>query len=101
VSVEERGAARSADEPGDAPSADEPVGEETATPAPAEPGELDRLIAELGAAAERLRSGEADDEEAAALVERCAELAAEAGAALDREARAARAQPPPGQETLL
>jgi hypothetical protein len=87
----------SAEEPGTAPEAEEPA----AAPDAPEPGELDRLIAELGAAAERLRSGEVEDEEAAALVERCAELAAEAGAALDREARAARAEPAPGQETLL
>ena len=62
---------------------------------------LDRLIAELNEAAERLRSGEADHEEAAALVERCAELAAQAGTALDTQAREARAEPLPDQETLL
>ena len=67
----------------------------------AEPEELDRLIADLNAAAERLRSGEAGDNEAAELVERCADLAARAGAALDREARATRAEPLPGQEELL
>lgn len=62
---------------------------------------LESAVAELRAAAARLRSGELDGDEAAALVERCAELAAEIGTALDREAREARAEPPPGQETLL
>jgi hypothetical protein len=62
---------------------------------------LDETIAELDRAAGRLRSGDLDADEAAGLVERCAEIAAEIGAVLDQEARAARADPPPGQETLL
>jgi exonuclease VII small subunit len=69
-------------------------------PAPL-PSELERAIEELDRAAARLRSGELDADEAAALVERCAELAADVTRALEREARAARAAPPPGQETLL
>jgi hypothetical protein len=63
--------------------------------------DLDAAIAELRDAAARLRDDELDADAAAALVERCAELAADIGAALDREARAARAEPPPGQESLL
>jgi exonuclease VII small subunit len=59
---------------------------------------LEDMIGELERAAARLRSGEIEGEEAAALVERCAELAAGADAALDREARSG---PPPGQEELL
>lgn len=62
---------------------------------------LDELVDELRQAAERLRDGELPAAEAAELVERCAELAASIGAALEREAREARAEPPPGQETLL
>ena len=62
---------------------------------------LDHAVAELGDAAARLRADDLDPEEAAALVERCADLAAEVGAALEREVRAAGEQPPPGQETLL
>lgn len=44
---------------------------------------------ELERAAARLRSGDADRDEAAALVERCAELAGRISAVLDRESRAA------------
>ena len=61
--------------------------------------DLDRAIGDLREAAARLRSGEADADEAAALVERCAELASELGSRLDRQARAA--GDAPGQETLL
>ena len=73
-----------------------------------QPSSLDTLTGALEAAAERLRSGELDQAEAAALVERCAELAADAGAELERMARAADwagepagAAEPPGQEKLL
>lgn len=63
---------------------------------------LDQLVAELEAAATRLRSGELEREEAAQLVEQCAELATRVGAELDREAREAGAKGErPGQETLL
>jgi hypothetical protein len=60
--------------------------------------DLDAAIAELERAAVRLRGEELSPEEAAELVERCAELAARVGAELDR-----RAEPDesPGQETLL
>jgi hypothetical protein len=66
--------------------------------------ELDRLIDRLERAAEQLRSGELSPDAAATLVEDCAALASEAGAELDRRARAAasEAQPaPPGQDALL
>lgn len=62
---------------------------------------LDRMIDELRESAERLRGGGIDAEEAAALVERCAELATDIGSELDRQARDARSEPPPGQESLL
>jgi hypothetical protein len=58
----------------------------------------DAAVAELQRAAERLRSDDIEPEEAAELVERCAQLAAEVGAALDRQAAAA---PPSDQERLL
>ena len=61
--------------------------------------DLDAAIAELEKAAERLRSEDSAPEEAAELVERCAELAARVGSELD--ARAARDDASPGQETLL
>jgi hypothetical protein len=67
----------------------------------AEPDSLDDLIARLERAAEQLRSGELSPDAAATLVEDCASLAAQAGAELDRRARAAAAEPLPGQETLL
>ena len=50
--------------------------------------ELDAAIQELERAAERLRAEDIDPDEAAKLVERCAQLAAELGAALDRRAAA-------------
>ena len=65
------------------------------------PTALDEAIAELESAAERLRRGDLDPVQAAALVEECAQLAARVGAELDRAARAAAADPPAGQETLL
>jgi len=49
---------------------------------------LDALVDRLERAAAELRAGELTPERAAALVEDCAALAAEAGAALDREVRA-------------
>jgi len=62
--------------------------------------ELETIAHELGVVAEQLRAGEHTAEEAAALVERCAELAASAGQELEREAREARSESP-GQERLL
>ena len=61
--------------------------------------ELDTAIAELERAAERLRAGDIDADEAAELVERCAQLAAQACSALDR--RAAAPDQETGQERLL
>ena len=64
--------------------------------------EIDALIGELEDASARLRAGQMDAIEAAALVERCAELAAHVGTELDRRARAAeREGPGAGQEELL
>jgi hypothetical protein len=62
---------------------------------------LDDLISRLERAAEQLRSGELSTDAAATLVEDCAALAGQAGAELDRRAREAASEPPPGQETLL
>ena len=63
---------------------------------------IDALIAELEQTAERLRNDELDQAEAAALVERCAELAGQVGGQLEREARSAAAGgDQPGQEQLL
>jgi hypothetical protein len=62
---------------------------------------LDDLIGRLERAAEQLRSGELTTDAAATLVEDCAALAAEAGAELDRRARAAAQEPLPGQDSLL
>jgi hypothetical protein len=52
-------------------------------------GRWDELVSELEAAAERLRGGELGQQEAAELVERCAELATRVGVELDAESRAA------------
>jgi inactivated superfamily I helicase len=63
---------------------------------------LDALIKELEAAAGKLRAGELGQDEAAALVERCAELAARIGTELERWGREAeRDLPAEGQEQLL
>ena len=62
---------------------------------------LGGLIEVLEGAAARLRSGELGADEAAAMVERCAELAARIGAELDAESRAASQAPAAGQERLL
>jgi hypothetical protein len=60
---------------------------------------LEQLAEELEAVAAKLRGGAVDPEEAAELVERCAELAGELGAEVD--ARARRAGEAEGQERLL
>jgi hypothetical protein len=62
---------------------------------------LSGLIDELETAAARLRAGDLGADEAAAVVERCAELAARIGADLDAESRAASQAPAAGQERLL
>jgi hypothetical protein len=53
------------------------------------PDPLDELTERLERTALLLRSGELAPERAAALVDECARLAADAGALLDREVRAA------------
>jgi hypothetical protein len=63
-------------------------------PAP-HPGDA---VEELERIAARLRADDIDPAEAADLVERCAQLAAQLGAALDRQAAAPEAS---GQERLL
>ena len=55
----------------------------------AEPDRLDVLVDRLERTAAELRSGSLDAEAAAALVDDCARVAAEAGAELDRQVRAA------------
>jgi hypothetical protein len=65
--------------------------------------DLDGRLTELRETAGRLRDLPADAraEDAAALVERCAELAGEVAGELERRYRDARAEPAPGQERLL
>jgi exonuclease VII small subunit len=60
---------------------------------------LESLVRELEEVAERLRSGEMPPQEAAGLVERCAELAGRVGSELDAQSRAA--SETEGQERLL
>lgn len=71
----------------------------------AEPDGLGDCVEELERTAARLRSGDAGGEEAATLVERCAELASRMVALLEEEARGAAAELPldesPEQERLL
>ena len=54
-----------------------------------EPDRLDTLVERLEHLAAELRSGQLDADRAAALVDDCARLAAEAGGELDRRVRAA------------
>jgi hypothetical protein len=54
-----------------------------------EPQALEEIVERLERAAAELRAGELEPARAAALVDDCARLAAEAGAELDRQARAA------------
>ncbi len=63
--------------------------------------DLDTLIGQLERAAEQLRSGDLSQDAAASLVEDCAALAGQAGAELERRARAAATEPLPGQDSLL
>jgi hypothetical protein len=63
--------------------------------------DLDDLITRLERAAEQLRSGDLSQDAAATLVEDCAAVAGQAGAELERRARAAAVEPLPGQEPLL
>jgi hypothetical protein len=71
--------------------------------APSVPDRLEDLVDRLSSAAATLRAGELAPERAAALVDECARLAAEAGAELDRRVRAADGgvpSPAPGQLAL-
>jgi exonuclease VII small subunit len=64
-----------------------------------EPRSLEELTEELEAVAEKLRAGDLDADEAADLVERCADLAAQVGAEVDARARSA--SETEGQERIL
>ena len=59
----------------------------------AEMDRLESLVERLERTAAELRTGELSTDRAAALVDDCARLAAEAGAELDRRVRAANAGP--------
>ena len=63
--------------------------------------ELESIARELEQAASRLRDEGIDPDEAADLVERCADLANRIGGRLEREAREAASGGQPGQEQLL
>ena len=64
--------------------------------------EVEALVRELEETSARLRSGQIEADQAAELVERCAELAGRIGTELDRAAREAdREAPGDGQEQLL
>ena len=65
----------------------------------AELDSVSALVEELEAVADRLRTGSLEQDEAAALVERCAELAGRLGAEIDTRARVAGEAE--GQERLL
>jgi hypothetical protein len=62
--------------------------------------DLDGLVRELEDAAARLRAGQIEPEEAGALIDRCAELAAGVASELDRQVRELESDAP-DQESLL
>jgi exonuclease VII small subunit len=62
---------------------------------------LEELVRELESVAQRLRTGDVESEEAARLVERCAELADRVGSELDARSRSATEASAEGQERLL
>jgi hypothetical protein len=62
---------------------------------------LERMVERLELAAAELRSGDLAPDRAAALVDDCARIAAEAGAELDREVRAADAGAGPAGQLAL
>ena len=64
-----------------------------------DPTSLIELTEELEAVADKLRAGAVEPAEAAELVERCAELAAQLGSEVDARARSA--SETEGQERLL
>jgi len=61
---------------------------------------LDELVDRLERTAVELRAGDLEPERAAALVDECARLAADAAAALDREVRASELAGPDAQLEL-
>jgi len=63
--------------------------------------DLQELTDRLRSAAASLRDDSLSADDAAALIESCARLAAEAGAELDRRSRAAAGEPAAGQGELL
>ena len=65
------------------------------------PEALEAIVERLERAAAELRAGELEPARAAALVDECARLAAEAGAELDREVRAAEAGTGPAGQLAL
>jgi hypothetical protein len=62
---------------------------------------LERLVAHLEDVATRLRAGDLEADEAARLVDDCAQVASNASAELERLARVAASEPLPGQDQLL
>ena len=66
----------------------------------AEPDRLDVLVERLERTAAELRSGALDADRAAALVDDCARIAAEAGGELDRRVRADQGPGAAGQLAL-
>ena len=68
---------------------------------PHDPATLEALVGQLEAAAAELRGGELAPEQAAALLDTCAQAAAQASSELERLTRAAASEPAPGQDRLV
>ena len=68
---------------------------------PHDPAALEALVARLEGAATELRAGGLAPEQAAALLDACAQAAAQASSELERLTRAAASEPAPGQDRLV
>lgn len=66
-----------------------------------DPAVLEGLVGRLEQAAAQLREGELEPEQAAAVVDACAQHAAQASGELERLTRAAASEPAPGQDRLV
>ncbi len=68
---------------------------------PHDPAVLESLVSRLEGAAAELRAGGLEPEQAARLLDACAQAAAQASSELERLTRAAASEPAPGQDRLV
>ncbi len=68
---------------------------------PHDPAALEAFVSRLEGAAAELRAGDLEPEQAATLLDACAQAAAQASSELERLTRAAASEPAPGQDRLV